>query len=157
VSKSTGVVRLAALPPGGPVWWQNTRAPVGGLQTKNPGHKRRLTAAYLVGFLLAAVAAPHRHANALEDLLSDGPSDSGVVLDVTARLESGEPILEPLRILDDDPCLACFHHDFVATWTTVFVLTSPSTCLARLAARPLPAIPQPSASAPASRSPPAAS
>lgn len=107
-----------------------------------------------VVFFLAVAAAPHRHLNPIEDLLSDGPSDSGLVLAQTAPSEGGEPLVQPLRILDDDPCLACFLHDFVGAAAPVFVLSSPSTCLARIGTVSLPAIPEPATSIPASRSPP---
>jgi hypothetical protein len=113
-----------------------------------------ITAAYAVGFFLAVAAAPHRHVNSIEDLFSDGPSDSGFVLGPTARCEGGGPVLE--RLLNDDPCLACFHHDFVAAAVSAFVLWSPSATLTRIDAGVLPATPDPNTQSPASRSPPAA-
>jgi len=109
-----------------------------------------------VGFFLAAVAAQHRHANALEDLLSDGPSDSGFVIDLSLPADDGT-FLAPLATVLDAPCPACFDHDFVAASTSVFVLSDPSTGLARLSPDRLPPTPEPGSSAPASRSPPAAS
>jgi len=109
-----------------------------------------------VGFFLAAVAAQHRHANALEDLLSDGPSDSGPVIDLTLS-GIGGTFLAPFAAVLDAPCPACFDHDFVAASTSVFVLTDPSAGLARLSPVPPRAIPEPGSSAPASRSPPSAS
>jgi len=115
-----------------------------------------LTAAYFVGFFLAAVAAQHRHANALEDLLSDGPSDSGFVLALPLSGD-GASGLAPFAALTDGPCLACFAHDFVAASTSVFVLSDPCAGPAGLPPVPLPTIPEPGSSAPASRSPPAAS
>jgi hypothetical protein len=118
--------------------------------------RRRSTAAYAVGFFLAVAVAPHHHINSIEDLFSDGPSDSGFVIGPMACSEGRGPLLEPLRILDDDPCLACFHHDFVAAAVSAFVLSSPSALLARIDAGALPATPDPNAKSPASRSPPAA-
>jgi hypothetical protein len=128
---------------------------VGEFPTTKSEHRRRLTAAYFVGFFLAAVAAQHRHANALEDLLSDGPSDSGSVIDLSLSPNSGT-FLAPFAAVLDAPCPACFDHDFVAASTSVFVLSDPSKGLARLSPVPLPRIPEPGSSAPASRSPPAA-
>jgi hypothetical protein len=109
-----------------------------------------------VGFFLAVVAAQHRHANALEDLLSDGPSDSGFVLDLSLP-GSGGAFFAPLEAVLDAPCPACFDHDYVAASTSVYVLSNPSTGLARLAPAPRPPIPEPGSSAPASRSPPVVS
>ena len=109
-----------------------------------------------MGFFLAAVTAQHRHANALEDLLSDGPSDSGFVIDLSLPGCGGASFALFEAVLDA-PCPACFDHDYVAASTSVFVLSTPSTGLARLAPAPLPPVPEPGSSAPASRSPPAAS
>lgn len=129
---------------------------MGEFPTTKSEHRRRLTAAYFVGFFLAAVAAQHRHANALEDLLSDGPSDSGFVIDLSLPAADGT-FLTPFAAVLDAPCPACFDHDFVAASTSVFVLSDPSTGLARLSRVPLPPIPEPGSSSPASRSPPATS
>lgn len=109
-----------------------------------------------MGFLLAVVAARHRHANALEDILSDGPSDSGFVIDLSLPGRA-DPVLAPLAAVLDAPCPACFDHDFVAASTSVFVLSDPSTGLARLSHVLLPWIPDPGSSTPASRSPPTGS
>jgi hypothetical protein len=109
-----------------------------------------------VGFFLAAVAAQHRHANALENLLSDGPSDSGFVMGLSL-LENGGTFLVPCAAVLDAPCPACFDHDYVAASTSIYVLSDPSTGLAWLASAPLPPVPEPGSSAPASRSPPTAS
>jgi len=74
---------------------------------------REFVSAYLVGFLLTAAVSPHRHKNDIADLLTDGPSDSGVFLDVSPAGPPGAPPLaETLRWTDDDPCLACFPYDF---------------------------------------------
>jgi hypothetical protein len=126
---------------------------VGEFPTTKSEHRRRLTAAYFVGFFLAAVAAQHRHANALEDLLSDRPSDSGSLIDLSMPWSSGT-FFAPYAAVLDAPCPACFDHDYVAASTSVYVLSDPSTGLTRLAPAPLPPIPEPGSSAPASRSPP---
>jgi hypothetical protein len=74
---------------------------------------RRFAATHLLAFLLAVAVAPHQHANSLEDLLSDGPSDSGIFVDGGQSPDpTGEPQWHAARLIDDDPCLACFHHDF---------------------------------------------
>jgi hypothetical protein len=116
---------------------------------------RRIGAAYAVIFLAAATAAPHRHLNGIEDLLSDGPSDSGAVLVERVSRDAGGPLIAPLRLLDDDPCLACFPHDFVAAAACVFVLPGPSASLASNDAAPRPSVPRRRSRPPSSRSPPA--
>ena len=121
-----------------------------------PSPNRRIPAAYAVAFFLAAAAAPHRHLNGMEDLLSDGPSDSGLVLAGPIAPVDAGPVVEPMRLLDDDPCPACFQHDFVASAAAVFTLSSPSTRLAPVDPASPPAVPEPASGRPASRSPPAA-
>jgi hypothetical protein len=118
---------------------------------------RWIGAAYAVIFLAATSAAPHHHLNGIEDLLTDGPSDSGLVVAGSVFHDAGGPVIEPLRMLDDDPCPACFPHDFVASASCVFVLCSPSVSLARIEAAPRPALPPPGDRPTASRSPPVAS
>ena len=118
---------------------------------------RWIGAAYSVIFVAATSAAPHYHLNGIEDLLSDGPSDSGVVLVGSVFQGVAGSVIEPVRILDDDPCLACFPHDFVSSTSCVFLLTSPSTSLARIHAARGPEAPQPGDRLQTSRSPPAAS
>jgi hypothetical protein len=88
---------------------------------------RRLAALYLLAFLAAVTTTPHRHLNSIEDLLSDGPSDSG---DFSGESASPYPTVAPQwsrsRLADDDPCLACFHHDFHSTTETIaFFVLSP--------------------------------
>jgi hypothetical protein len=74
---------------------------------------RQAGAVYLLGFLALVAAAPHRHLNSLEDLLSGGPSDSGIILERTSASDpSGGPHWCVARFTDDDPCLACFHNDW---------------------------------------------
>ena len=76
---------------------------------------RRATGTYLVLFFLAVAAAPHHHLNGLEDLLLDQPSDSGVFVESGAPLGAdGAPAWSYFRLVDDDPCLACFNRDFVS-------------------------------------------
>ena len=118
---------------------------------------RWIGAAYAVIFVAATSAAPHHHLNGIEDLLSDGPSDSGLVFVGSAFQSAGSPVIEAVQILDDDACLACFPHDFVAAATCVFVLCSPSTSLARIEEARGAEAPQPAERPTASRSPPAAS
>jgi hypothetical protein len=127
------------------------------VQTRVRKFWRWIGAAYAVIFLAAASAAPHRHLNGIEDLLSDGPSDSGLVLVGSVFQGAGGPVIEAAQILDDDSCRACFPHDFVAAASCVFVVRSPSTSLVRIEAAPRPAAPQPAERPTASRSPPAAS
>jgi hypothetical protein len=76
----------------------------------------RPAALHLLAFFLAVAIAPHRHANSFEDLISDGPSDSGVFLEGSPLEDpTGAPHWDSARVRDDDPCLACFHHDFDST------------------------------------------
>jgi hypothetical protein len=89
---------------------------------------RRFFALYGLIFFLAVAAAPHHHLNSIEDLLSDGPSDSGVFIEASGP---GHPIsglgVHACRLVDDEPCLACFNHDFVAaTAATRAVLPRPT-------------------------------
>jgi hypothetical protein len=76
---------------------------------------RALAALHGLAFFVAVVVAPHSHWNSFEDLLSDGPSDSGIFIEVAspANLEPGLQF-RAARLVDDDPCPACFHDDFKA-------------------------------------------
>jgi hypothetical protein len=104
---------------------------------------RRAVGTYLVLFFLAVAAAPHHHLNGLEDLLLDQPSDSGVFVESGAPLgEEDAPAWSSFRLVDDDPCLACFNRDFVSAPAPVLAF---AVRLDRLAP-PVPA---------ASRTPPA--
>ena len=88
---------------------------------------RRLAALYLLLFFGAVAMAPHQHANSIEDLISDGPSDSGVFLEASGSQDpAANPQWSGVHWLDDDPCLACFHHDFdsVTEVVTIFALAS---------------------------------
>jgi len=80
-------------------------------------------------FLLAVAFAPHRHFNSLEDLLSDGPSDSGIFVMSPVGAPEGSPSLSSSRLIDDDPCLACFHHDYAASASSSFHFPAGSVCL----------------------------
>ncbi|HKF44507.1 MAG TPA: hypothetical protein VKG01_15525 [Thermoanaerobaculia bacterium] len=92
---------------------------------------RRSTAAYLVSFFLAVVAAPHHHLNGIEDLLLDQRSDSGLVTQVLGAAGTRqEPALNPVRTVRDFPCLACFTGDFVAATTAVVQFVATLTPLA---------------------------
>jgi hypothetical protein len=86
---------------------------------------RRLTGLYLVLFFLAVVAAPHHHINDLEDLLLDQRSDSGKLIQTTGQAgTAGAPAFNPVRVVDDVPCLACFTRDFVCATTNPFLLVA---------------------------------
>ena len=74
---------------------------------------RRAVGIYLALFFLAVAGAPHHHINGLEDLLLDGPSDSGVVLITPIGIRNA-PALNAFWLVDDDPCLACFWNDTVS-------------------------------------------
>lgn len=105
---------------------------------------RRFGALYLLLFLAAVAIAPHRHVNAIEDLLSDGPSDSGLVLEGSWPQDpAAGPQWSSARFTDDDPCLACFHNDWATEPIALLVLapTFRPTTLGRtllLAAFPAP-------------------
>ena len=84
---------------------------------------RRLAGFYLLAFFLAVSIAPHRHANSFEDLIGDGPSDSGVFVEGSAlRDPTAAAQWDSARVRDDDPCLACFHHDFDSATEVIALL-----------------------------------
>jgi hypothetical protein len=119
---------------------------------------RRFAGAYLLAFLACVAVAPHQHVNAIEDLLSDGPSDSGIVVE-GSRLQDATagPRWNSARLTDDDPCLACFHNDW-ATEPIAFLVLAPSFRATTLAETFLqPAIPAPPPAPGRSRAPPASS
>jgi hypothetical protein len=117
---------------------------------------RRFAAVYVLAFLAAVTLAPHRHLNSFEDLVSDGPSDSGIVLEASRPQDPmAGPRWSSARFTDDDPCLACFHNDW-ATEAIAFLVLAPRfspTTLTRTLHDPL--IPAPRAGARHSRAPPA--
>jgi hypothetical protein len=119
---------------------------------------RRSVAQGLIGFLIAVAIAPHQHRNSISDILSDGPSNSGVILeeDTTFDVASG-PRLSRDRFIDDVPCLACFHHDFAAAAALWFQQTAILRFLGQAPKSPRPEPPEPSPEDPASRSPPSLS
>ncbi|HSS44666.1 MAG TPA: hypothetical protein VLO07_04925 [Thermoanaerobaculia bacterium] len=116
---------------------------------------RRAASIYLALFFLAVVAAPHHHLNGIEDILLDQPSDSGLLTQVLGpRERSGAPALNPIRLVQDEPCLACFTGDFVCAPGAAVAFTA---TLAVLAIRPLPpalAFPQLLPARTSSRAPP---
>ena len=118
------------------------------------GIRRRMAATYVVGFFLAAAATPHHHLNPIGDLFSDDRSDSGVFVLGTANRPDDAPLLERLCLVDDDPCLACFQHDFVGTATSAFLVCCPAECFAAIDAASRTAVPELRAKSPTSRSPP---
>ena len=67
---------------------------------------------YLLGFFFVVALSPHTHLNDLEDLVMGGPSYSGILLQSAPRGE-GPLEIDSARLVDDIPCLACFHNDFV--------------------------------------------
>jgi len=67
---------------------------------------------YLLGFFFMVALSPHTHLNDLEDLVMGGPSYSGILLQSAPRGE-GPLEIDSARLVDDIPCLACFHNDFV--------------------------------------------
>ena len=75
---------------------------------------RRATGIYLAAFFLAVAAAPHSHVNGLADLLLDQPSDSGEIAESAALPVDAASGWYAERLVEDDPCLACFNSDFVA-------------------------------------------
>ena len=135
---------------------------------RNRGLYRRGAALYGVIFLFAVAFAPHRHFNSLEDLLSDGPSDSGIFVMAPVGAPESVPCLSSSRLIDDDPCLACFHNDYAASASPIFHLSPSSDCLPRvsfvfpvttsyvlrISPVPRPAIPEPPSDLSPSRSPP---
>jgi hypothetical protein len=74
---------------------------------------RSLAAFHGLVFFLAVAIVPHSHLNSLEDLLSDGPSDSGIFIVLTSAAAPVPGLwFRAARLVDDDSCLACFHNDF---------------------------------------------
>ena len=75
---------------------------------------RLLGTGYLLAIFGATFVSGHRHLNPIADLLSDSPSDSGFFLRAAHPSAGGRPGLSGFVFVDDDPCLACFWHDFLA-------------------------------------------
>ena len=116
---------------------------------------RRSAAIYLALFFLAVVAAPHHHLNGIEDLLLDQPSDSGLLIQVLGPTDrSGAPAMNPIRLVQDEPCLACFTRDFVCAPASVVAFTATLTVLAIPPVPPVLASPQLLPAETCSRAPP---
>ena len=115
---------------------------------------RRAASLYLLGFLLAVAAAPHHHLNSFEDLLSEGPSDSGIFIKAFPADPAGETRIQRACVVDDDPCLACFHDDYAASAAAPFVLDRTFTPLRDVLAPAGLAGPESASESLASRSPP---
>jgi hypothetical protein len=116
---------------------------------------RQLTGLYLVLFFVAVVAAPHHHINDLEDLLLDQRSDSGKLIQTTGRAgTAGAPAFNPVRVVDDVPCLACFTRDFVCATTNAFLLVAVLTPLPLAPGRPEVVVPELVPGDASSRAPP---
>jgi hypothetical protein len=116
---------------------------------------RRSTAAYLVSFFLAVVAAPHHHLNGLEDLLLDQRSDSGLLVQtIGVPGTSHAPAINPFRVMHDVPCLACFTGDFVCAAAPAFQLLPGDDRVALAPAPIVSGVPQLVPADPSSRAPP---
>jgi hypothetical protein len=118
---------------------------------------RRSAALYLAGFWLAAVFSPHQHVNPVADLLSDGRSDSGVVCQVDGPSDPLRGVeINPVRLIDDDPCPACFSDDFAGVAGHWLAHAANLEILREAPEAPTPAALAVLPDAPASRSPPRA-
>jgi hypothetical protein len=115
---------------------------------------RRFGALYALAFLAFVAIAPHRHLNSFEDLLLDGPSDSGVLVESRSSGACEGREFVAARLIDDDPCLACFHDDYTASAAPLFVLIESFRPLPLRARPPAPTPRDPVPEFPASRSPP---
>jgi hypothetical protein len=116
---------------------------------------RRAAAIYLAFFFLAVVAAPHHHLNGIEDILLDQPSDSGLLTQVLGpRERSGAPALNPIRLVVDEACLACFTGDFVCAPAAVVAFTATLKALPIRPLAPAHSFPQLAPAQTCSRAPP---
>lgn len=116
------------------------------------GSAYRIAALYGLFFFLAVAAAPHHHLNSFEDLVTDGPSDSGVF--VPQPTTDPDPCIAAANVVDDDPCLACFQNDYVTAASFAFVVARESRSFPLVPPPADPAAPQSVSDSPASRSPP---
>jgi hypothetical protein len=118
---------------------------------------RLLAVLHCLAFFVAIAIAPHSHANSLEDLLTDGPSDSGIFVEQASATASEPGVwFRAARVVDDDPCLACFQNDFqAATEPASNLLFTPTFApLTRSAASSSFFEPIPPTAPPRSRAPP---
>lgn len=90
---------------------------------------RLLGACYLLAIFGSSLFAAHRHLNPIGDLLTDGPSDSGTFLRAVSPSNGKGAALSGFVFVDDDPCLACFWHDFLAFATIRYSLDVPVSIL----------------------------
>jgi hypothetical protein len=116
---------------------------------------RRAAGVYLVLFFVAVTAAPHHHLNGLEDLLLDQRSDSGTLVQALGPVEAGGPAgMNPYRLVQDEPCLACFTRDFVSAPASTFFLFASFSPLRLASPPPDSATPELIPADPLSRAPP---
>lgn len=95
------------------------------------GRARSWAAGFLLVFCAGTLLSPHRHLNPIADLVTDGQSDSGIVLVPSGpNARGGAPVVSAVRTITDEPCLACFWHDMTATVAPVFSLSVVSVMLA---------------------------
>ena len=73
---------------------------------------RGACAIYVLAFFAAVAFSTHRHTNDIEDLLTDGPSNSGVFFASNSPIDPGAEEWASATLVGDEPCLACFHNDF---------------------------------------------
>jgi hypothetical protein len=92
---------------------------------------RRSAALCLLVFVGATLVVSHSHKNPIADLITDGPSDSGIFV-LASHLSAGALSYSSGRLVVDDPCLACFWHDVTATAAVFVALLIISTPLAAL-------------------------
>lgn len=116
---------------------------------------RRVGVLYLLAFFAASLVAPHHHLNPIADLITDGQSDSGIVL----LTQGGRPNVpgsgwSAAAFVDDDPCIACFWHDFTAAVSTSFSVRFAAVILFVLPPQPPIDRAQPSVSPAIGRGPP---
>src|SRR5262249_59862670 len=119
---------------------------------------RVLAALHGLVFFFAVAIAPHSHLNSLEDLFTDGPSDSGIFLEPTSAAPEPGVWFRAARLVDADPCLACFHNDFKAAVEPVssFLIAPTFVPVAQSTPSSSPAEPAPPAARRQSRAPPLA-
>ena len=100
------------------------------------GRARSWAASLLLLICAGTLLAPHRHLNPIADLVTDGRSDSGVIVVPSARSAPDRVLLvSEAQTLTDEPCLACFWHDMTASAAPLFRLTVVSVALAVLGGR----------------------